>query len=81
MSKNFDETVHLQSEKRQRVDTRDEKIETTRDYIGHEYRSPSGQLISRVVPWKKRVSGDPLQPDKTVGDRKQFMPDLPERLR
>ena len=66
MSKNLDETVRIQSEKR--VDTRD-KRETTRDCRGRKERSQSGQLISRVVPREKRVSGDPFLPDRT-GERR-----------
>ena len=34
--------------------------ETTWDFLGQEKRSPSGQLISRVVSREKRVSGNPL---------------------
>ena len=33
-----------------RVDTRDKRRETTRDCGGRKQRSPSGKLISRVVP-------------------------------
>ena len=45
-----------------RVDTRDKRRETTRDCEGCKYRSPSGKLVSSVVPWEKRVSGDPILP-------------------
>ena len=43
-----------------RVDTRDKRRETTRGCGGQEYCSPSGKLVSRVVPQEKQVSGDPL---------------------
>ena len=43
-----------------RVDTRDRRRETTWDCGKCKQRSPSGQLISCVVPREKRVSGDPL---------------------
>ena len=43
-----------------RVDTRGKRRETTRDCGGRKQRSPSGKLVSRVVPREKRVSGDPL---------------------
>ena len=43
-----------------RVDTRGKRRETTRDCGRRKQRSPSGQLISCVVPREKRVSGDPL---------------------
>ena len=46
-SKNLDE-----------MDTRDRRRVTTRDYRGDKQRSPSGQLIGRVVPREKQVSGD-----------------------
>ena len=52
MSKNFDETVCLQSEKKE-------------EWIQ--------ELISRIVLREKRVSGDPLKPDRTGGERRQFL--------
>ena len=51
------------------------------DCIGHEYRSLTGQLTSRVVPRKKQISGIPLLPLVKEGKKRQFLPDLPERLR
>ena len=39
---------------------RDKRRETTRDCGGRKQRSPSGKLVSRVVPREKRMSGDPL---------------------
>ena len=43
-----------------RVDTGDKRRETSRDCGGRKQRSPSGKLVSLVVPREKRVSGDPL---------------------
>ena len=63
------------------MDTRDKRRKTTRDCSDRKERSPSGQLISQVVSQKKRVSGDPSQPNKTGEDRRQFLSDLPESLR
>ena len=75
VSKNLDETVRLQSEKRE-------------EWIG-EIRGERLQGLQRaqvsLPPWpahqprrfrEKRVSGDPLQPDRTGGERRQFLPDL-----
>ena len=59
---------------------RDKRRETTRDCRGRKEHSPPDQLISRVVPRKKRVSGDPLLPDRTGGERRRFLPDLPQKL-
>ena len=80
MSKNFNEIVRLQSEKREEW-IRDKRRETTRDCRGHMKRSTSGQFVSRVVPQEKRMSGDPLSLDRTGGERRQFLPDLRESLR
>ena len=80
MSKNFDETVrHLQSDK-----SGYKRLEK-RDYKGlrrAQVATPRlvGQLVNSVVPRKKRVSGDPLLPDRT-GERRQFLSDLPQSLR
>ena len=81
MSKNFDETVSLQSVKRQEwiPEVRKERLQGIAE--GTSSASLSGQLISRVVPWEKRVSKDLLYPDRTGGERRQFLPQLPKRLR
>ena len=63
-------------QEKMRVDTRDKRKETTGYCRRHKYRSLSCELISRVVPREKRVSGDPLHLGRT-GKRKQFLPDLP----
>ena len=58
MSKNIDETVRFQSEKRQKWirETRRERLQG----IAEGALSPSGQLISRVVTRKKQMSGEPI---------------------
>ena len=81
VSKNFDETVRLQSEKRQ------EWIREIRGERGHK----GLQRAKVALPdWPahqpcrspgERVSGDPLQPDRTGRERRQFLPDLPEKSR
>ena len=58
VSKNLDETVRLQFEKRE--EWMREIRETTRDCGGRKWRIPSGHFISRVVSREKRVSGIPL---------------------
>ena len=59
MSKNLDETVRLQCLK----NNKNEYERQERDYKGLQRAQvvlPSGQLISHVVPWEKRVPGNPL---------------------
>ena len=60
MSKNFDETVRLQSVKRREWDTRDMKRGTTKDCGERKQRSPSGQLISRVVSPGEKSAREPI---------------------
>ena len=57
MSKNLDETVRLQSEKRQEWirEIRGKRLQGIAEGAGS-----VPQLVSRVVPREKRVSGDPL---------------------
>ena len=56
---------------KRRVDTRDKRRETTRDCRARKQR----------CPLEKRVSGDPLQSDRTGEEIRQFLPDLPQGLR
>ena len=64
VSKNFDETVRLHSEKRQEW-IREIREERLQGIAEAQVALPSGQLVSRVVPREKRVSGDRLWPDRT----------------
>ena len=77
MSKNLDKIVRLQSEKR--VDARDKRKETTRDYGGTS--SAPCLASSSAASFPGRVFGDPLQSDRTGGERRQVLPDLPLSLR
>ena len=71
MSKNLDETVRLQSE------NREEWIrEIKKGLLREQVALPSGQLISLFVGREKRVSRDPLYPDKTGRKRKQLLQEI-----
>ena len=78
MSKNLDETVRLQSEKRQ---------EWIREIRGERLQELQRAQVALPV-WLAHqpccspgVSGDPLQSDRTGGERRLFLPDLSESLR
>ena len=80
MSKNFNETVRLQSEIRR---------EWIQEVRGKNYKGLQRAQVAHPV-WpahqprrspEKRMSGDPLQSDRTEGERRQFLPDLPQSLR
>ena len=73
MSKNLDETIRLQSDKS--TCDKSKKRATTRVCRGQEWRFPSGQLVSRVVPRGKQVCGDPLQPNSKGEEKRQFLPE------
>ena len=79
MSKNFDETVRLQCEKREEWirEIRGERLQGIAEGASSAPRWPAHQPRRYR---EKRVSGDPLLPDRTK-ERRQFLADLPERLR
>ena len=60
MCQNTSMRQYASSLREEKSDTRDKRRETTRDCRGRKQRSPSGKLISRVVPREKRITGDSL---------------------
>ena len=82
MSNNCDETIHLQSGKRQKWirETRGEKLQrhllqralvALPVWSAHQPRHSLGETSVRGL----------IVPDRTGGERRQFMPDLPQGLR
>ena len=57
MSKNLDETICLQPQKR--VDTKGKRRETTWSSGWLKQQLLPGQLIGHII-WEKRVTGDPM---------------------
>ena len=76
-SKNLDETVRLQSEKREERLLREVTVERLQGTA--EDRSSAPRLASTLAasfPGKNECPGNPLKPDGK-GERRQFLPDLP----
>ena len=81
MSKNFNETVCLQSEKMQEWirEIRGERLQGIVESASSAscLASSSAALFSG----RNECPEDPLEPDRTGGERRQFLPNLPESLR
>ena len=79
MSKNLDEAVRLQSEERQEWirERRGDRQGITEDASSAPHLTDSS---ASLFPPGKRVSLDPLQPDRT-GESRQLLQDLPESFR